>query len=77
MGHRLAKAMVKTKVELMERARSVLRSMQKRADLHRSFFGETHVAYINANVAWFFEFLVAFMRIRRRRSKRKTEHASY
>jgi transposase len=44
--HRLARAMVETKAQLIEQARGVLRSMQKRVELLRSFFRETHVRYV-------------------------------
>ena len=43
---RLARAMVETKAQLIEQARSVLRSMQKRAALLCSFFRESHVHYV-------------------------------
>ena len=46
--HRLAGTTVETKAQLTQQARSVLRSMQKRAALLCSFFRESHVRYVTA-----------------------------
>ncbi len=46
--HRFVQAMVEAKAQLIEQARSILRSMQKRAALLCSFFRESHVRYVIA-----------------------------